>query len=183
MKRFCIALLTGTLLVAGCATQTPYKPAEKRGAEGYTETRLGESRYRITFVGNTLTNAETVKDYALLRAAELTLQEGYEWFQVVERESDKKVNAATSVGTGFSVPGHTSVYRDCGVLSCRTTVASSPGFSTGIGIASTTTTSAYTYALEVLLGKAPMPKSENAYDAREVASSIRRWMSENPPKS
>ena len=182
MSKYLISFLV-IILVAGCATQTVYKPAEERGAEGYSETRLGESRYRITFVGNSQTNAETVKDFALLRAAELTLQEGYTWFQVVERDTDKKVNAATSVSSGFGSGGYTSVYRDCGVLTCQTVVSSSPGFSTGIGIGSTTTRSEYSHALEVLLGKPPMPKDANAYDAREVATNIRRWMSENPSKS
>ena len=183
MTKLLSAMLAVLLLVAGCATQTAYKPAEKRGAEGYTETRLGESRYRISFVGNTQTKSETVKDYALLRAAELSLQQGYEWFQVIERDGDKKVNAATSIGSGFSVPGHTSVYRSCGALSCRTTVASSPGFSTGFGVSSTTTTTAYSYAIEVMLGRAPMARPDEAYDARELATNIRNWMAANQPKT
>ena len=182
MSKFLIILLASLLLAAGCATQTPYKPAAERGDEGYTETRLGESRYRITFVGNTQTDSETVKDYALLRAAELTLQKGYTWFQVVERETDKKNNSATTLSGGFGSAGHTSVYRDCGVLNCQTVVASSPGFSTGIGIGSTRTSSAYSYALEVLLGKPPMPKEANAYDARELSNSIRSVITGNASK-
>lgn len=183
MNNYLIGLTALLLLATGCATQTPYKPATERGAEGYTETRLGESRYRITFVGNTQTDAETVKDYALLRAAELTLQKGYTWFQIVERETDKKSRSSTTLSGGFGSAGHTSVYRECGVLNCQTVVASSPGFSTGIGIGSTRVNDAYSYGLEVLLGKAPMPKDANAYDARELSNSIRDVIKENAAKS
>ena len=167
-----VTVLTA-LAVAGCATKTPYKPAEERGEEGYTETRLGENRYRVSFVGNSITPAETVKDYALLRAAELTLQQGYDWFQVAERDKAEKTRSATTVGSGFSFPGHTTVYQRCGVLSCQTAVAHSPGFSTGFGVASTSTSSAFSYSFEVFMGKAPMPKTADAYDARELANSLR----------
>lgn len=174
-----LSVLVGAVTLvalASCATQTPYKPAEKRGEEGYTETRLGENRYRITFVGNTTTPAETVKDYALLRAAELTLQEGYEWFQIMERDNDKKVSSFTSGGSAFSVPSQTSVYQRCGLVRCQTVVAHSPGFSTGLGVSTTSTSEAYSYALEVYMGKSPMPKNAEAYEARELATTLRRWM-------
>lgn len=170
-----LALLTLALvLVAGCATQTPYKPAEARDKEGYNETQLGENRFRVTFVGNNVTPAETVKDYALLRAAELTLQEGYSWFSVAERDKDEQQRSSTSLGTGFSVPGYTTVYQRCGVLRCQTAVSSTPGFSTGIGVASTTTSSSYKYSFEVFMGKPPMPREVNNYDARELVKSLRR---------
>lgn len=179
MRIFSLTGVAVLLLVAGCATQTPYKPAEARDKEGYTETRLGENRYRISFVGNSATPAETVKDYALLRAAELTLQEGYSWFSVAERDKDEKQRASTSVGTGFSTPGFTSVYQRCGVLRCQTAVSYTPGFSTGFGVSSTTTTSSYKYSFEVFMGKPPMPKDVNNYDARELVSSLRQLLKEN----
>lgn len=174
MRLTTIMTVLCALLLAGCATQTPYKPAEERGEEGYTETQLGENRYRITFVGNHSTPAETVKDYALLRAAELTLQEGYSWFSVAERDKGENQRSSTSVGTGFSVPGYTTVYQRCGVLRCQTAVSSSPGFSTGIGVSSTSTSTAYQYSFEVYMGKPPMPKNVNNYDARELTKSLRR---------
>ncbi|MDX1496910.1 MAG: hypothetical protein R3352_05090 [Salinisphaeraceae bacterium] len=176
MKLLTALMTTACLALAGCATKTPYKPADERGKEGYTETRLGENRYRVTFVGNSTTPAETVKDYALLRAAELTLQEGYKWFSVAERDKDKKTRSATTVGTGFSSPGFTTVYQRCGVLSCQTAVSSSPGFSTGFGVSSTVSSSSFSYSFEIFMGKTPMPKDPNAYDARELAKSLRGMM-------
>lgn len=167
-----IALVGLIVALAGCASQTLYAPAEKRGTDGYTETRLAENRYRVTFTGNSLTPAETVKDYALLRSAELTLQKGYDWFRTAERDTDKKVRSNTSFGSDFSFPGHTTVYQRCGLISCSTAVSSSPGFSSGIGVGTTTSSSSYSSALEILMGKNPRPQGD-VYDARELASTLR----------
>ena len=171
----CIIVATLAFLSA-CATQSPYQPAEKRGAEGYTETKLTDNRYRVTFTGNASTPSETVKDYALLRAAEVTLQNGYDWFRLVNSDIDKKVRSTTSVGSDFDVPGQTTVYQRCGLLSCSTAVSSSPGFSPGFDVATTNTSTAYSSALEIVMGKKPMPASVESYDARNLASTLRRLM-------
>lgn len=165
------ALLAG---LAACASPTPYRPAEERGAQGYTETRLTNDRYRITFTGNSLTPSETVKDYALLRAAELTLQLGYDWFHLAGRDTDKKQRQSTTVGSDFGYPPETRVYQRCGMLSCDTVVTSSPGFSTGVAVGTTTTSTAYTSTLEIVLGKYPMPNNVESYDARQLATTLRR---------
>ena len=171
-----VALVAVIVVLAGCASQSTYQPAEKRGAEGYTETKLTNNRYRVTFTGNSVTPAETVKDFALLRAAELTLQEGYDWFNLADRNTDKKVHSSTSVGTGINFPSQTQVYQRCGLLNCDTVVATSPGFSSGADIATTTTSTSYSSALEIVLGKYPMPNTVESYDARQLASTLRRLM-------
>ena len=91
-----LTLLLSGVLVA-CSSATQYQAAEKRGGQGYTETQLGKDRYRITFTGNSVTDKETVSDYALLRAAELTLQEGYDWFHLVARDNESKSRTSTSI--------------------------------------------------------------------------------------
>ena len=45
---------------------------------------------RITFRGNTLTDRETVETYLLYRAAELTLQNGYDYFIVATRDTEER---------------------------------------------------------------------------------------------
>lgn len=161
------------LTLAACATPTPYRPADERGAQGYTETRLSDARYRVTFTGNTITERETVQDYALLRAAELTLQQGYDWFQVVARDQDRKQRSYTSGGADFITPSSTTVVQRCGLLTCDTAVATSPGFSTGFGAGVTSTSTAYVSSLEITLGKGTIPKTADAYDARELARTLR----------
>ena len=166
----CVALFA---VLCACASQTPYQPAEKRGAEGYTETMLTANRYRITFNGNAQTPAETVKDYALLRAGELTLEKGYDWFQLANSSNDKRVQTTTTLGTGLDFPGETAVYQRCGLVRCSTTVATSPGFSTGFDTANSTAIAAYSSSLEIVMGKKPMPNSVESYDARQLVSSLR----------
>ncbi len=43
----------------------------------------------MTFAGNTLTSRETVERYLLYRAAELTVQSGFDTFEVVDRQTDR----------------------------------------------------------------------------------------------
>jgi hypothetical protein len=86
------ALLAETL--AGCAGgPTPYQPlaAHSPIAGGYSDTRLAADRYTVTFAGNSFTSRETVESYLLFRAAELTVAQGYDWFAVVDHETDHRI--------------------------------------------------------------------------------------------
>ncbi len=82
------------LTLAACATPTPYQPAipGRPSSGGFSEIRLEPNRARVTFQGNSLTTRETVEGYLLYRAAELTVQSGYDWFAIVERDTDKKTS-------------------------------------------------------------------------------------------
>jgi hypothetical protein len=83
--------LSVAMILSSCMTPTPYQP-EVRGQRihgGYSEEHLGDNRYRVTFDGNTLTSRERVEGYLLYRAAELTVQNGYDWFRVVDRETER----------------------------------------------------------------------------------------------
>ncbi len=83
-----------TMLLFACATATPYQPqiAGQRVSGGYSETRLDENRYRVNFSGNSFTSRETVEGYLLYRAAELTVESGYDWFQITDHttEADRR---------------------------------------------------------------------------------------------
>ena len=83
-----IALAALAFAVAACGAPTPYGGADNRGF-GYSETRLEKNRYRVKFAGNSLTTRETVENYLLYRAAELTVQEGYDFFIIETRATDK----------------------------------------------------------------------------------------------
>ena len=77
--------------LAACATPTPYQPNIRGQATsgGYSEVRIEPERFRVTFSGTSLTSRETVEGYLLFRAAELTVQQGYDWFSIVDRQTDK----------------------------------------------------------------------------------------------
>lgn len=84
-----IAPLAIAAVLAACATETPYSPADDRGY-GFTEQKIESDRYRITFAGNSLTDRQTVETYLLYRAAELTLQNGFDFFQLTENDTEAK---------------------------------------------------------------------------------------------
>jgi hypothetical protein len=73
-----IALVFAAAL-AGCTS--PYGPAGPTG--GFTEQRLTANTYRIAYDGNGNTPEEQVVNYWLYRAAELTVQNGYAYFNLV----------------------------------------------------------------------------------------------------
>lgn len=95
MSKHRVGMAAALVLAAGlaaCATPTPYQPniGGHAASGGFSETQIEPNRFRVTFTGNSLTSRETVEGYLLFRAAELTVQNGYDWFSVVERDTDKK---------------------------------------------------------------------------------------------
>jgi hypothetical protein len=86
------------MTLAACETPTPYQPRGEQG--GYTDQRLGENRYRVTFTGNAATQREIVETYLLRRAAEVTVQSGYHWFVFDTRDTQTR----TSYHTDFEGP-------------------------------------------------------------------------------
>lgn len=95
MSKKSVALAVAAVVAAGlaaCATPTPYQPnlPGQKSAGGYSELRVEENRFRVNFQGNTLTSRESVEGYLLFRAAELTVQNGYDWFSIADRATDKQ---------------------------------------------------------------------------------------------
>lgn len=87
-----IAVLAGSIAVASCATPTPYQPAVGVGQNrtGYWDEQVESNRFRVSFAGNSLTARETVERYLLYRAAELTLQQGFDHFILVTRDTETR---------------------------------------------------------------------------------------------
>jgi len=95
MNKTTAAIATALVLAGGlsaCVTPTPYQPNVRGSATsgGYSEIRLEPNRWRVNFAGNSMTSRETVEGYLLFRAAELTLQNGDDWFEIVDRNTDAK---------------------------------------------------------------------------------------------
>ncbi|WP_428059439.1 CC0125/CC1285 family lipoprotein [Candidatus Avelusimicrobium faecicola] len=82
MKKI-IIFCCGFILLTACAT--PYQRAKKETANGYFDTRLQEGVYDVIFNGNGDTSAKTAHDYALLRSAEVCLENGYKTFDIVSK--------------------------------------------------------------------------------------------------
>jgi hypothetical protein len=88
-------LAATALLLAGCASPTPYAPRLQGEQTGYTDRQLAPNRYRVTFSGNTVTPRETVESYLLLRAAEVTRAAGYDFFVFDTRNTKARTTYQT----------------------------------------------------------------------------------------
>jgi hypothetical protein len=170
-----IAAACAVLALAACATPTVYAPANPNpnatGAArvGFSEYKIENNRYRVTFQGGSGAPQQLVADYALFRAAEITLRDGYDWFQVIDRFGGASGYAGNgpriSVGAGTSSgSGRYGGYY---------------GGGSGIGIGVGTSFPlgggnghAYAHTIEIVEGRGVKPDSPDVYDARGVAAAL-----------
>ena len=80
-------LITIVLLCSSCATK--YGPENYLG--GYSELRVSNDMYRVSFVGNEATTQEWNYRMFLRRAAELTIQSGFTHFTLADQLKDKVI--------------------------------------------------------------------------------------------
>lgn len=91
------AALAAAAVADARAETTPYQPSViSRSQHGYSDTQLDANRVRISFAGNGDTSRETVEAYLLYRAAELTLQRGYDYFVIADHNVDSHTDYAAS---------------------------------------------------------------------------------------
>lgn len=150
--------LFGTLAfvaLAACASgPTKYAPALKSDDVGYREQRLEQERYRVSFRANSDLKGPQVEDMALRRAAELTIMNGYQWFQVVSRNTDLAGGAYTPSGPTVGLGGFTGSHGG--------------GLGLGLGFNFGGDSRQYQSNLEILMGRGTKPADPNAYDAQSV---------------
>lgn len=91
MNKLMLAAAAGAMIaLSACATATPYQPVGATSARGgYADQRIGDDRWRVTFAGNSMTSRDTVEMYLMYRAAELTLENGFDCFEAVNRVTDR----------------------------------------------------------------------------------------------
>ena len=70
---------------------------------GYQETKLQEDVYRVDYEGSEDTNVTTMKDYTLLRCAELTLQKGAKYFAILDTKAETRMSVI-NVPTAYQRP-------------------------------------------------------------------------------
>lgn len=77
-----VVVAAASALLAGCAT--PYQPLGPMSLSGgYRDLSLGNDVYRISFGANGFTTHETAQTLWLWRCAELTLERGFDGFQIM----------------------------------------------------------------------------------------------------
>jgi hypothetical protein len=151
--KFAPILVAGCLLLGACETATTYQAATAPAAVGYTEQRIEPGRYRVTFQGGE-GPPQQVQDYALLRAAEIAVRDGYDWFRITDRFEDARPpRSGATVSFGGASFGRHSGFG----------VGTSYDLSGGPVARS---------SIEVLMGHGPKPGGPDAYDARGVIATI-----------
>jgi hypothetical protein len=186
MKRIGLVLAL-VLGLSACATATPYQPLSTTAqqAGGYSETRVENDRWRVSFSGNSLTSRETVETYLLYRSAELTQAQGYDWFMMADR-------GVASTKQNYVVPNpHGDPYWDMGYWHPAWRVYGGyrgwhgapywgPSWGGGFGYdpfwpdaIEVRTVEKFEATAEIVLGKGPKPVNEpRAFDAQQVTDNL-----------
>ena len=179
-KRDYLLLGAAVLSLAACASSTPYAPASSNGY-GFTDQKIEDDRFRITFRGNSQTSRDAVETYLLLRSAELTLANGYDYFVVVEDETDKSTtyrgtgNAfGPAFGPGLGYYGFGAFpYYGYGFPWAA-------GFGGGFNDVNIRPRDRYTAIAYVKMGQGEKPEGElAAYDARQVETNLRSLVTQD----
>ena len=183
MKRLLLAAAVAASIggaLAGCATPTPYQPAMPTGryAYGYSEQRLDADHWRVTFSGNSLTSRETVESYLLYRAAELTVQNGGDWFDTTDRKTERHSRYVADpdpfYGAGFGQAygwgwrPHWRYYGRRGWIGWNPWLGD-PFWASQVDI---NEVNRYEASAEIVMGKGPAPDGRRVFNAREVQANL-----------
>ncbi len=152
-----IAAFALLALTAACATAVPYGPAAKDGAKGYMVQPIESNRFRVSYRDG---DAETARTRALRRAAEITRENGAEWFQVVGAYDDTEHSSGRS-GASVSIGGGTGSYG-----------RSSVGVGLGIGFPLGGSSKPVTHVLEIITDSGDKPEGAQTYDADAVLMNL-----------
>jgi hypothetical protein len=160
MTRIILAALAA-LSLAACASTPTYTPASAQGRAGYSETQLESNRFLVTYRAGSATDVQRLEDFALLRSADIALQNNADWFWVDRRTVDTTMGRR-SYGPSIGI----------GIGSWGGNVGGSVGVNVplGGGGGGERATAA---SLEIRLGQGAKPDEANAYDARAIAANLR----------
>lgn len=169
-------LLTAPVLVmlAACAVPTPYQAAD--GGYGYTDQQIEGDRYRVSFDGNASTPREEVQNFLLYRAAELTVQNGFDYFTIVDRDVERSTRYYSHAyvddfGFGYHRHRHRGRYGHRRIFGPRYVSGSSYPINEYSGTA------------DIVMSEGEKPADEpNAYDALDVLQRLQPAVQKPKPK-
>jgi hypothetical protein len=126
MDRKLGGLILVVAMLAGCATG--YQSKGVMG--GFSETALAPDTYRVTFTGNGYTDMGRAQDFVLLRAADLTLANGFRYFEI-DGSDDESTTATAYVPKTSYTTGTATVtgYGNTAQVSGQATTTSYGGYS------------------------------------------------------
>jgi len=90
-----VLLLYVSFNLIGCATGY----YSNRFTGGYSEIQIQDDIFKVKFRGNAYIDKDEVADYTLLRCAEVTLENGFSYFIIIEEKTDVRTYAYTTPTT------------------------------------------------------------------------------------
>lgn len=154
-------LIPALALMAACTTAPSYGPAKSDRGEGYLSQQIESGRYRVSYTDNDPIRA---RNMALLRASEITLADGKDWFEITHESADSGVTSRSGGGTSVSIGGSAGSggYSGVGV-----------GIGIGFPLGGSKSAGKTTHIMEIVTGAGPKPDKTEAYDARSVDMNLR----------
>ncbi|KFZ30715.1 hypothetical protein IDSA_09335 [Pseudidiomarina salinarum] len=163
-----LALLALTFTLAACSSQPDYRAA-RDGGYGYSETKLTDTQYRVSFKARG-TDKSQAMNYAMLRAAEVTLQEDYDWFLVVHRDTLIDRERVPNPYPNYLTSHDMVTY--CSAAGCFVRSYPRTAFSAGIHLGGRVD-SDIEVVLEIKMGAGPIPDTDYSFNAEEVVKNLR----------
>src|SRR5262249_3619247 len=138
---------------------------------GFTDQRLDADHFRVTFSGNSMTSRQTVENYLLYRAAELTVNQGFDWFETVDRHTDRQTTTYVDPMPGPYGPYWRPYWRFHAGFGWRSW---DPWFGDPFwgDRYDVSTIDRYQAEAEIVTGHGPKPSDPHAFDARAVMSNL-----------
>lgn len=167
-----IVIVATLLVLAGCASSPRYVAADSATDYGHYARKISENRYRVNYNGGRSADLQETRDFTLLRAAEITLSEDYEWFQVVDRETATIESREPQAGVGFGYERAYYTERNCGLLGCSQHTRPVTYTTWSVDSRSRRPEMRYSHSLEIVMGKGKMPEDGHYYDASQVMKAL-----------
>lgn len=161
--RFNLERCTATiLLVMICyACATPYQ-GRTNVLGGYSSTKIQDGIYRVTFEGNSDATESRVADFAMLRSAEIALENGFSYFVILDGSTKSRAKEHSSGGVSQTY-GTVTGYGDSAKI--KSTTIDSGGY--------THTSYEPTSVLMIQCYKIKPRAAGTIFDAASVRDSIR----------
>jgi|GEM_PF-420388 len=116
LKTYIAPFLLSLFMLSGCATSY-----QRNGASGgFSETRLADNMFKVHIKANGYSSTERADDFALLRSAELTIENGYRYFTIVSQNNSTKINTVNMPST-YNTRGNITGMGNTAFFNSRTT--------------------------------------------------------------
>jgi len=117
------ASMAAVLALSACsstpvAVPTPYKASVTKEGYGYSSVQLSDNEYRVLFKATDETPADKVQEYALQRAGQIAMKQGYQYLAIVKTNVDKRPIEARRVITEPSSPATFTQDQQCTMSGC-----------------------------------------------------------------